>query len=168
MEMTPRFKPIPTEFKGIVYRSKLEARWAVYLDYLGIKFLYEPEGFEMSDGLRYLPDFYFNDFNLYGEVKPDAPISEYDMRKMKEFGTQKELFLMYGLPESKAAMVFAPWANDSMVVPFAHIVKSSYGFFWHTGMSFNDNNESICEDALFKYGAYLARNYKFDLQWKKN
>lgn len=162
------FKPIETEFKGIVYRSKLEARWAVYMEYLNIDFLYEPEGFEMSDGLRYLPDFYFPKYGVYGEVKPEAEISDYDMRKMKEFGTQKELFLMYGMPEARPTMVFAPWNINCFVVPFAFIQKESYGFFWYSGYGFCDKNESFCDDILFKRAAYLARNEKFDLKWKRN
>lgn len=50
-------KAIETVYKGYRFRSRLEARWAVFFDALGVKWEYEPEGFEIEDGARYLPDF---------------------------------------------------------------------------------------------------------------
>lgn len=63
-------KPIETLWKGYRFRSRLEARWAVFFEELGIRWEYEPQGFELSDGTRYLPDFYLPDQNLYVEIKP--------------------------------------------------------------------------------------------------
>ena len=40
-------RPIETKYKGCRFRSRLEARWAVFFDALGIKWWYEPEGFMM-------------------------------------------------------------------------------------------------------------------------
>jgi hypothetical protein len=48
---------IPTRYKGYHFRSRLEARWAVFFDALGIAWEYEPEGYTLSDGTKYLPDF---------------------------------------------------------------------------------------------------------------
>lgn len=64
-------KAIETEYNGYKFRSRLEARWAVFFDAAGIKYEYESEGFEGYDGTKYLPDFYFPDFDVYGEVKPN-------------------------------------------------------------------------------------------------
>ena len=50
-------KPIETEYNGYRFRSRLEARWAVFFDALGIKYEYEPEGYTLEDGTKYLPDF---------------------------------------------------------------------------------------------------------------
>lgn len=60
--------PIETEYKGYRFRSRLEARWAVFFDSLGIKWLYEQEGFDI-DGVWYLPDFYLVDSASFFEVK---------------------------------------------------------------------------------------------------
>lgn len=49
-------KVIPTKYKGILFRSRLEARWTVFFDFMGIEWIYEPEGYEV-DGEHYLPDF---------------------------------------------------------------------------------------------------------------
>lgn len=62
-------KPIPTWYKGIKFRSRLEARWAVFFDAIGIRYEYELEGFQMEDGTDYLPDFYLPDLDVWVEVK---------------------------------------------------------------------------------------------------
>lgn len=68
-------KAIETEYAGCRFRSRLEARWAVAFDHLGIEWEHEPEGFETSAG-RYLPDFRLNGNKItpgwsgWFEVKP--------------------------------------------------------------------------------------------------
>jgi hypothetical protein len=65
-------KAIETRYNGHRFRSRLEARWAVFFDELGIEWEYEPEGFELQDGTRYLPDFYLPKFEggCWVEIKP--------------------------------------------------------------------------------------------------
>ncbi len=69
-------KPIETVYRGYRFRSRLEARWAVFFDALGVKWEYEPEGYHLSDGSMYLPDFWLPGFHLpsgtYVEVKPQG------------------------------------------------------------------------------------------------
>lgn len=65
-------KPIETEYNGYLFRSRLEARWAVFFDKAGILYEYEAEGFVLSDGTYYLPDFYLPWFNCYVEIKPNV------------------------------------------------------------------------------------------------
>lgn len=62
-------KAINTIYNGNRFRSRLEARWAVFFDSMGWRYEYESEGFILPGGC-YLPDFFFIDFNCYGEVKP--------------------------------------------------------------------------------------------------
>lgn len=66
---------IRTKYNNIYFRSRLEARWAVFMDELGVKWIYEPEGF--TDGkICYLPDFYLPELNTYLEIKPITPLKE--------------------------------------------------------------------------------------------
>lgn len=82
-------KPIETVYKGYRFRSRLEARWAVFFDAMGIKYLYEPEGYDLGDGDYYLPDFYLPDANQYFEVKPDIKkIPPKDIRKINKLADQ--------------------------------------------------------------------------------
>lgn len=43
-------KPIETYYNGYRFRSRLEARWAVFFDALGVRYEYEPEGYHTEDG----------------------------------------------------------------------------------------------------------------------
>lgn len=69
-------KAIETQYKGYRFRSRLEARWAVFFDALGVRWEYEKEGFELGDGIRYLPDFWLPDMDLWIEVKGQEPTDD--------------------------------------------------------------------------------------------
>lgn len=60
-----------TVVDGIRYRSRTEARWAIFFLNLGIEFHYEPERIELSSGESYLPDFILPEFRAFFEVKGD-------------------------------------------------------------------------------------------------
>lgn len=88
-------KPIATEYAGYKFRSRLEARWAIFFDACNVKWDYEPEGYEVGDGLRYLPDFVL--YNVwYNNGEQDKPfeklfveckgiMQEHDMEKIIHF-----------------------------------------------------------------------------------
>lgn len=92
-------KAIQTRYAGCHFRSRLEARWAVFMDHLGIGWEYEPEGFETSAG-PYLPDFKVNAAHVqhfagdaygpgtagevYLEVKGDT-LSQHDAERIRAF-----------------------------------------------------------------------------------
>lgn len=80
--MNKKIKSIPTTYKGILFRSKLEASWARFFDSIGMNWISEIEGYEFSDGLRYLPDFWLPDCKTFFEVK--GPLNEKDMLKMRK------------------------------------------------------------------------------------
>ncbi len=61
-------KPIETIYNGYRFRSRLEARWAVFFDTLGVQYIYEREGFDLG-GIWYLPDFWLPDLNCWVEIK---------------------------------------------------------------------------------------------------
>lgn len=61
-------KAIGAVYNGYRFRSRLEARWAMFFDFLGIPYVYEPEGLKIG-GICYLPDFYLPDCKQFFEVK---------------------------------------------------------------------------------------------------
>ena len=63
-------KAIETIYNNYRFRSRIEARWAVFFDTLGVKYLYEHEGFDLGELGYYLPDFYIPGWDCYAEVKP--------------------------------------------------------------------------------------------------
>lgn len=99
----PEIKAIETKYKGYRFRSRLEARWAVFFDAAGIEWKYEQEGFEAEDGTRYLPDFYLPRFDTYVEVKPnDDQRLDGDIAKCKKMiywgGPIKEILILSDVP----------------------------------------------------------------------
>ena len=91
-------KPIETYYNGYRFRSRLEARWAVFFDAAGIKYEYESEGYE-CDGERYLPDFYLPEMDVHVEVKPDRSGIEKDIlrcSKMIQWGGAIKTILFLG------------------------------------------------------------------------
>lgn len=70
-------KAIETVYNGYRFRSRLEARWAVFFDALGVKYEYEPEGFELPSGKRYFPDFRIKCYGTRGEYDPGHPFDLY-------------------------------------------------------------------------------------------
>ena len=90
-------KAIQTRYGGYHFRSRLEARWAVFFDALNIKWKYENEGYEKTmsgsvnddgsldeDIVRYLPDFDLGN-GLFAEVKGDRS------ELMKQSATMDEI-----------------------------------------------------------------------------
>jgi hypothetical protein len=74
--MNNHAKPIETIYKGYRFRSRGEARWAVFFDAVGLPYDYEKEGFVLDDGTKYLPDFWLPSLKLWVEVKSDIEIIE--------------------------------------------------------------------------------------------
>ena len=62
-----KIKAIETRYKGYRFRSRLEARWAVFFDALCIEWEYEREGFVLPYG-PYLPDFWLPQGNRLERV----------------------------------------------------------------------------------------------------
>jgi hypothetical protein len=93
-----------TKFHGIIYKSRLEARWAVFFESLGIPYQYEPEGFEWGI-TKYLPDFYLPQQDYFIEVKGSYPDEEaLEKGIMLSEATQKDVFLFHGeIPNPSAA-----------------------------------------------------------------
>lgn len=115
-------KAIPTNYGGFFFRSRLEARWAVYFDAIGWAWNYEVEGFELGGGVRYLPDFWFPKFDLYAEIKREgAPDSEF--AKAEAFARAgKNILLLSGPPANRNYVILdgrhgAPSRSSGVLVP---------------------------------------------------
>ncbi|WP_394617150.1 hypothetical protein JNUCC0626_47325 [Lentzea sp. JNUCC 0626] len=84
-----RITPIKTRYAGYRFRSRREARWAVFFDTLGIPWRYEPEGFSLGDAGAYLPDFQLypnTELAMWFEVKGEFP-TDVEVRKAQALST---------------------------------------------------------------------------------
>lgn len=76
--MTTELRSLHTRYAGCHFRSRLEARWAVFFERAGIEWEYEPQGYTVSrritnpwadDTFNYLPDFWLPSAGVFVEVK---------------------------------------------------------------------------------------------------
>jgi hypothetical protein len=109
-------KAIETRYNGYRFRSRTEARWAVFLDELGIKYVYEPEGFNLN-GLWYLPDFEIPEWDCYIEIKPTWPPTRQELDKAIRLcmGTKKKVYILAG----------QPWPDEYTLTEFSFLLAPS-------------------------------------------
>jgi hypothetical protein len=103
--------PIETEYNGCVFRSRLEARWAVFFDALGIEWQYETESFMFTDMYNcrgYVPDFYLPTIHLHVEIKGDPGRLEEGYSKIQDmcFKTHTPAILFLGAPGDALGTLF--------------------------------------------------------------
>ena len=91
-------QPITTIYKGYRFRSRLEARWAVFFDALSLNWTYESEGFSLAAGW-YLPDFWIENWQAWIEIKPRR-FTTREFIKCKQLAvlSQKKVLLIQGQP----------------------------------------------------------------------
>jgi hypothetical protein len=96
-------KAIETRFDGHRFRSRLEARWAVFFKEMKFRYEYELEGYQLPGGGAYLPDFFLPDFNVHVEVKPTPNLTREALRKIVLFAVDgdKPLLLIVGTPTTQ-------------------------------------------------------------------
>jgi hypothetical protein len=108
----PVIKPIETFYNGYRFRSRLEARWAVFFDAEEWAYTYESEGFDM-DGIWYLPDFYLPDFNRWAEVKGVFPTDEEFAKFVKLCRLSKrDGMLLYGEISPSCHFIFCRYVEE--------------------------------------------------------
>ena len=117
-------RAIDTIYNDRRFRSRLEARWAVFFDEMSLPYLYEPEGFQLGE-IRYLPDFSlpngirFADEgkhrqNIWIEIKPNAQLDDSDRQKITQFVKQTgySLLLIAGEPGEEASLRFITYDHQ--------------------------------------------------------
>lgn len=126
------FKAIETEYNGYKFRSRLEARWAVFFDDLGFKYQYEPEGYVLNDGTKYLPDFYLPEIEYYAEVKGKSNHVVEDMDKIWKFvaSAKKNVIILSEVPYSKDAKGCYLFPSFHWTSRRCRSVQRQYSMFW--------------------------------------
>lgn len=93
---------IETVYNNYRFRSRLEARWAVYFHAMGWDFEYEKEGYDLG-GAFYLPDFWLPLVSMWAEVKPDRfSAMELEKCRLLTQGTKFPCLMLSGLPQARA------------------------------------------------------------------
>lgn len=119
---------ITTVYRGIEYRSRLEARWASFMQKIGWDITYEP-----FDGERYIPDFIVEgDRPFLVEVKPATTHTDYEA----------------AVPKVERGLR-GTWPGDILIVGVSPFIHSKYDFFWGGRSAVGWFGEYLGED---KYG----------------
>lgn len=106
-----KIKAIETSYNGYKFRSRLEARYAVFFDTLGVQYYYEHEGFSL-EGVAYLPDFYLPQYDCFVEIKGQEPTEEeLDKARLLATYTGKAVHLFAG-------NIDFPGKNESQIYSF--------------------------------------------------
>jgi len=171
-------RAIETVYSGYKFRSRLEAKWAVFFDTLSIRYEYEKEGYDL-DGIWYLPDFWMPDWNCWVEIKPSIlrlrPYSDKNFKELKdEFircrklsdGTDKVVFLIGGNPWIKNL------SSGENVSPYYKFQYEIIVFFPNSVMKSNNLNKALQNTGfklhLEKTGGYDLLNHQFYSSSKDN
>lgn len=166
--MAQLIKAVDTQYKGHRFRSRLEARWAVFFDSLGryFRWEYEPERFQLKCG-TYLPDFWLPKQQRFVEIKGVKPNS-FSLYRTFARQSQTRITLMVGDPrdvwdacwkrdDEKGCWDFRPNPYDDENREVNVFANTLYGYdikeFYHTALG-NRILELADEarSARFEYG----------------
>jgi hypothetical protein len=151
LDMQPR--AIETRYKGYRFRSRLEARWAVFFDALGLKWEYEPEGFELGNFQRYLPDFKvwgvgFKQF-MWVEIKGEFPSDTETAKLAAVCGSTEEwgLILFGGMSEPDFRLISKHGHDETDSGSVASIAEAMCIGWWQF-----DTGLAAARSARFEHG----------------
>ena len=172
--MAQTIKAIETQYRGYRFRSRLEARWAVFFDAMKIEWQYEAEGYVLSTGEWYLPDFWLPNVGegFYVEVKPTyAPSSQWNKARAFARDMDKGVWCADGGPSARAYIVEDPY-GAVQCVPTTNAMCLFY-----------DDNHDVLDEApnggrwnfesfspLLKAAVNAARSARFEYgeTWAKS
>lgn len=122
--MQTAIKAIETRYKGHRFRSRLEARWAVFFDALGVEWEYEKEGYDLGELGYYLPDFWLPKWNCWIEVKGVQTDDAYEKAECLQLSQGKDVFLFGKIPDRGEEV--ENWGTWIMEKPKIELDKSLY------------------------------------------
>jgi hypothetical protein len=135
---------IEVEYKGHRFRSKTEAKWAVFFDRIGIRWEYEPQGYTFEN-YSYLPDFYLPDRQMYVEIKPQ------DETVIKE-NTQRWLTFRKYIGKPLLVLAGHPWNYEFHAV-----------YIFRDQDMYRSRGEYYAEMILFRGMLYFAVEVKSEV-----
>lgn len=153
-----------TFYNGRLYRSILEARWAVLFVILGIKFMYKPTKFETALGW-YLPDFYYPNLSAWGEIKPTPPsgIEETKVQTVADITGEPALILSSfpKLEHFPTEGESGPELQLSGAVAYLYLPKEKSPLRVSANRMFNFLKEQETINGLIQGAVLKAQNFSF-------
>lgn len=150
-----KIKPIETKYNGYRFRSRLEARWAVYFDALGIEYEYEKEGYNLGELGWYLPDFWLPQVQWFAEVKPLelSNIEKLNCNKLSEL-TGCDCLRLIGVPDKKAYFIDDNFDGDyynsiGVILTTMHFAEKRFHYIEPADETDNNGDLIAFDDSYF-------------------
>lgn len=128
--------PIETSYKGYKFKSRLEYRWAVFFDSIGVSWFYEYEGFDLGD-IWYLPDFYIPKWNCYFEAKNPSLWPSNDGINYEQQKELEKVFLksskLNNETKTKCIIAFGGFSGDNKTPMIVFMPGQNYIGFYLVG-----------------------------------
>lgn len=178
-------RAIETNYRGYKMRSRLEARWAVFFDRLGIEWEYEKEGYDLGSAGWYLPDFWLPQVSMWAEVKAGA-FSEEESNKCRALANMTACCVLQldGTPTTSNYWACAPdnsrWdddPNDDGPLMVDYILQEGHRYWEHEHRFFSCSGASypnreglqgghqvgcLCSDCDMNGAVAAARSARFE------
>jgi len=158
----------PREYKGVNFRSTLEAKWAIFFDAIGWKWKYEP--FKLTCGdTAWIPDFLIlsdDGKEIFCEVKPsDDPkhlfeVDRYLAASGMSSETKSDLLLLGNSPLESGD------CHDGSAIGWIYIPSSGQ---IECAMFFNGEKIGFCHD-MSSWVCRISGEYHsqvLEIDWKK-
>lgn len=149
--MDPRIKAIETEYKGYRFRSRIEARWAVFFDRMHIAYEYEKEGYNLTGIGCYLPDFWLPEWRVHLEVKGQSATEEEKAKcRALRDATGRPVLLVSGPIENSDKWIFCWDVGSNSAGSSEHwfnfgVTYDGKPFY----CAFGDSNHELFADEMF-------------------
>ncbi len=109
-------------YRGVTFRSTIEARWAAFMTLIGVEYEYEPDRYDVGLPERYVPDFWLPALGCFLEIKhhgsgdPSPTLTECLYARALAQTTGRWVYVFFGpLAKSQlrrgSAYGFAPHAD---------------------------------------------------------
>ena len=167
-----------TLYNGIIFRSRLEARYAIFFDEVGIKYDYE-KSFEMRYNIKYTPDFILHNVKWRGQDadhyigKPGQPVFvevkgvdryqdiSIDERTRIELFAEDHPLLILGVMPAEART--AP-KDDDLLFSYYFMDRDMHGCFFtkHNGEIWIAGKGQPEFDEMLERELSIARQARFN------
>lgn len=134
-------KAIETAYNGYRFRSRLEARWAVFFDTLGIEYDYEKEGYSLGELGWYLPDFWLPTYKCFAEIKPETFTRE-EFAKCRSLPVGNGCLILDGKPSAKYYYLSSVCSGDQETEMYRPSLEEEYNNYLTSDANMRIN---LCE-----------------------
>ena len=169
---------LESTYKNQKFRSRLEARFAIFFDALGCEWQYEPEGFRLPSG-NYLPDFYLPkvEGGAWIEVKPYGRNQFFGFvgsgprkndKRLEEFSSlaasSKTLFFVaHGIPSESYFKNFGYESEGMLETPYDPFRWCFCGCSKTLGIQFDGRGDRVdCDNPYCTKSSHGDKGYSYD------